>query len=149
MLAVAVGSPYVRQSMKTLVAVIVALAIAGIVAVANQEKPVPFSKLRYEADAGGRSGKIIVEATQDEKAGLIALSVFAFRKEYVLTREHLAEISGAQWNGMRVIYDGGMLGETIWIRVEVATSAGPRHEALIRISSDGSIQAGRISKKDA
>jgi hypothetical protein len=135
--------------MKTVIIVIIALAIAAIVASANQEKPVAFSKLRYEADAGGRSGKVVVEAMQDEKAGLIAVSVFAFKKEHVLTKEHLAEISGAQWNGMRVIYDGGIFGETVWIRFEVATSAGTRQEALIGISSDGSIQAGRLPKKNA
>jgi hypothetical protein len=136
------------ENMKIISAIIISLAIATFVAFANQEKPVPFSKLRYEADMGGRSGKIIVEATQDGKAGLTAVSIFAFKKEHVLAKDHLAEISGAQWNSLRVIYDGGILGETIWIRVEVATSVGARDEALIRISSDGSILAGRRPKKD-
>lgn len=92
-------------------------------------------------------GMDMLADTQDEKAGIIALKVSAFEKEYALTRDRLADISGAQWNGMRVIYDGGILGETIWIRVEVATSTGTRDEALIRVSNDGSIQAGIIPRK--
>lgn len=133
-------------NMKTTIAVIISLVLGSIVAFSNQEEPVSFSKLRYESE-NGRSGRIVVEATQDEKAGIIALKVSAFEKEYALTRDQLADISGAQWNGMRVIYDGGILGETIWIRVEVATSTGTRDEALIRVSSDGSIQAGIIPRK--
>lgn len=135
--------------MKLIVAVIVALAVAAIVAFANQARPVAFSKLRYESDAGGRGGKVVVEATQDEKAGLVAVSVFAFKKDHVLSKEQLTELSGAAWNGLRVIHDGGIFGESIWIRVEVATPAGTHDEAFIRISSDGSVLAGRIPKKDA
>ncbi len=134
--------------MKTILAIIIALAVAAIVALANQERPISFSKVRYDAEAG-RGGRVVLEATQDEKAGLVSLSVFAFKKEYALSKEQLADISGVPWNGVRVIYDGGIFGETIWIRVEAATSGGVRDEALIRVSSDGSIEAGRIPKKDA
>ena len=133
--------------MKIILSVTIALAIAAVVVFANQEKPISFSKLRFESD-GGQSGKVVVEATQDENAGLISVRVFAFKKEYVLTEEHLAELAGARWNGMRVIYDSGIFGKTVWIRVEVATSGGTRDEALIGISSNGLIRAGRIPKKD-
>lgn len=139
----------VMQSMKIILPVTIVLVIAAVVLFGNQEKPISFSNVRYESDAGGGSGKVIVEATQDEKAGLIALKVFAFKKEYVLNEEHLAELAGAQWNGMRVIYNSGIFGKTVWIRVEVATSGSTRDEALIRISSDGSIQAGRLPEEES
>ena len=135
--------------MKILLAIVVLLAGAAVVALANQERPVPFSTLRFEANADGRSGKVVVEATQDEKAGLVAFKVVAFGKDYVLPKGQLSALSAVRWNGVRVIGDSGIFGHTIWIQLQLGFSSDTKESVMIRISNDGSIELYKPEPKKA
>jgi hypothetical protein len=126
--------------LKVLFAIIVLLTSATIVALANQERAVPFSTLRFESSANGRTGKVVVEAIQDEKVGLVAFKVVAFGKEHVLPKEQLSALSGVRWNGVRVIDDSGVFGRTIWIQLQLGFSTDMKESVMIRISHDESIE---------
>jgi hypothetical protein len=135
--------------MKILVAIVVLLTGAAIAALANQERAVPFSTLRFESSADGRSGKVVVEATQDEKAGLVAFKVVAFGKDYVLPKGQLSALSGVRWNGVRVIDDSGIMGRTIWIQLQLGFASDTKEHVMIRISHDGSIEVYKPEPKKA
>jgi hypothetical protein len=132
-----------------LLVLVAGLASTAIVSVANQESPVQFTTLRFESDTKGRSGKVSVIATQDEKAGVVSLSISAFGKEYGVTKEQLAGVSNVRWNGVRVIYDGGIFGQSVWVHLEMGYSSGIVHQVKIRVPSNGSVEIYRVDGKTA
>ena len=130
--------------MRLAITILVCAAAITAVVFANTSRPTPFATLRFEADGDDDTGKVSVELRQEPRGRIVSSKVSAFGREFMLPEEKLHSHPGDRWAGIMVWQNTGMLGQTLFIRLD-----SQEWQAVIEIDPAGRIKVSRRERKNS
>ena len=129
-----------KKSAHTFVATLLVLFSQAIYA--SKEAPLGFDSFYFSSKGIGGSGQVTVKGSQTPK-GIQTLTINAFDKEYIIAKQHLANLGIISANQIHISYSYGWHGpegRNLYVRLTRGSVGGSASGKILNLKANGKIK---------
>jgi len=129
-----------------IIPVILLLAVSSVVAHAESESVLPFTKFSVESEGFSNSGPITVNGQTDRTGKIVALTVIAFDKTITIPKDIIDQIHIDSLNGLILSYAPGYGDRILYISMQQAFTVGVRQDIVLEVKESGTTEIKTVEK---